>query len=190
MPTSTTNLPPNSTRAPTGTRAEPHLGAAPDAGQAPAASDWVRYAALHEQPELLKPRRRFRGLAWMSGIFVFGTAVGLAAAWWYSTPAPFQPVAPHVAHTAGPVALPERAPGDKGIAQSELPYDGRPPVESAAPAMSLKLAKPEDVPPVAERRQPAPPIAAASGDSGEETAPEPRAEAAPANVAPANVAPA
>jgi hypothetical protein len=80
------------------------------------------------------PQRAISRIAIMLGIFVFGAAVGLAAAWWINRAGPV----PHVsalqhsgaARSEGTVQQP--APDGhrvavRGISPGELPYDGAPP---------------------------------------------------------------
>jgi hypothetical protein len=181
---------PASSKSATYGRAEPHLDDGPEQQRRErAAQEWVRYAALHEQPRLLKPRRRWPGIAWMLGIFTFGAAVGLGVAWWLTTPSPLQTTPAKLASVPATVHAPDLTPGGKGITQSELPYDGWPPPEQNASALALKPANSEEVPrsTVKMAAEPAKTIPAA--DSGRSEASESTSEAAPRKQATATQAP-
>lgn len=123
-------------------RVEPRLDDAP----VPPAVDWA-----HDEPEWKSSDGEAGGLpayplshiAWMTSVFVIGTTLGLAAAWWLKKPVPAIIVPPLERHGAAPKTVQTKHPiMVRGIDPGELPYDGAPPPTDAGQARDTNAAIP------------------------------------------------
>lgn len=111
-------------------RTEPHWSEAPIPPDVSEAYTQLHRMAAEYDQSRPPPRRKVTRLMFMAGIFIVGTGVGLASAWWLNRAAgspaisaivkPVSPEGTGASAGANPV---------RGINPSELPYDGATPPE-------------------------------------------------------------
>jgi hypothetical protein len=115
-------------------RTEPHLNDVPIPPFADSGHGGQHSYSSFSRDTGASPRRAISRIAVMLGIFAFGAAVGLAAAWWINRagPAAYGPALRNPGATLSEDPVQQPAPDGRrvavrGISPGELPYDGAPP---------------------------------------------------------------